>query len=110
MRDGLRASAQAVDHFMAGCEALRGTLGHEVVAEHLDLTLKRMGALRQDLRARAEGPSSEDSLFIALGLGSAAMGSLAIAFTEMHRRYRATLPGSQPPMGLFVEVAEDTPF
>ena len=94
---------------MQGCEALKGTLGHEVVAEHLDLSLKRMRALRDDLVARANDASTGDPLYIALGLGSAGLGSLAAAFAEMHRRYRVTLPGSVPLVALYVESADDDP-
>lgn len=108
MRDGLRSSADAVESFIEGCEALRGRIGREVVAEHLDLTLKRMRALREDLVARAHHAASGDAVFIALGQGAAGLASLADAFEEMRRRYKATMPDSREAMGWFDETDEET--
>ena len=107
MRDGLRSSADAVENFIEGCEALRGRVGHQVVAEHLDLTLKRMRALRDDLVERADTGASGDAVFIALGQGAAGLASLADAFAQMHRRYKATMPGTHEPVGWFEEQPQD---
>jgi hypothetical protein len=110
MQAGLKDAAEAIQNFIEACEALRGQVGREVVAEHLDLSLRRMQRLQRELASRAAQPANSDAVFVALGLGAAGLSSLAEAFSEMHRRYRATLPGSTPPMGWFDEEADEVPL
>jgi hypothetical protein len=104
VQDGLREAAGAIQNFIEAAEALRGQVGREVVAEHLDLSLRRLRSLQHDLATRAAVPADGDAIFVALGLGAAGLSSLADAFKEMHDRYRVTLPGSLPPLGWFYDT------
>lgn len=105
MHDGLMATTMAIRDFRNGCEAMTDLPQAAPVRPHLDLAIRRLGAMDANLIQRVTGQPSDDALYLGLYLAEAGLSSLADSVGEMRQAASALLPRREWPVRRLGESA-----